>query len=147
MSIMNNDSFLTITTQSDNNGIMFKNYHFGLRRTNENGTKICFCTHQLCNATVTTRECSIIKTSYIKSDGNHEYEHEPKISLNVYKCIISVKRQIEEELIAPISLLYDQQVKKFRRKNASVAEIPVFTSVKSSLYEYRSFKQPPVLKT
>ena len=40
MSTVNNDSFLTITTQSDNNGIMFKNYHFGLRRTNINETKI-----------------------------------------------------------------------------------------------------------
>jgi hypothetical protein len=33
MSIGNNDSFSTITTESGNNRTIFKNYHFRLRRT------------------------------------------------------------------------------------------------------------------
>ena len=147
MSIVNNISFLTIITQSGNNGVMFKNYHFELRRTNINGTKIWFCTHKLRNATITTCECSIIKTSSIKSDGSHEYEHEPRMSLNVYECIKSIKRRIEEEPTAPVSLLYDQQVKKFRSENGSAATIPVFTSDQSCLYECRLSKQPPVPTT
>ena len=47
--------------------------------------------HKLCNATITTGECSIIKTSSIKSDGSYEYEHKPKMSLNVYECIKFIK--------------------------------------------------------
>ena len=101
----------------------------------------------MCNATITTRECSIIKTSSIKSDGSHEYEHEPKLFLNVYECIKSIKRRIEEEPTAPVSLLYNQQVKKFRPENGSATATPVFTSVKFSLYEYRSSKQSPAPKT
>ena len=54
--------------------------------------------HKLCNATIATRECSIIKSSSIKSDGSDEYEHEPKMSLSVYKCTKFTKQQIEEEL-------------------------------------------------
>ena len=79
----------------------------------------------MCNAAITTREYSIIKTSSIKSDASHEYEHEPKTSLNVYECIKSIKRRIEEELTALVSLLYDQQVKEFRRENNSAAAISV----------------------
>ncbi len=39
MSIVNNYSYSTVKTQSSNNGIMFKNYHFGLKRTNKNKGK------------------------------------------------------------------------------------------------------------
>ena len=108
MSIVNKDSFLEIITRSSNNETMFKNYHFGQRLTNKNGTKIWFCTHKLCNATITTGECSIIKTSSIKSDGSYKYEHKPKMSLNVYECIKLIKRQTEEESTIPVPLLYDQ---------------------------------------
>ena len=79
----------------------------------------------MCNTTITTREYSIIKTSFITSDGSDEYEHEPKMSLNVYECIKPIKRRIEEEPTVPVSLLYDQQVKEFRRENISAAAISV----------------------
>ena len=74
--------------------------------------------------------------------------HPPKMDLKVYECIRSIKRRIEEEPTAPVSLVYDQQVKKFRRENASAGAvpIPIFDRVKSSLYEYRSSKQPPIPK-
>ncbi|CAF2191234.1 unnamed protein product [Rotaria magnacalcarata] len=89
---------------------------------------------------------SIVKTSSIKPDGSHEFEHQPKMSLDIYECIKSIKRRIEEEPTAPVSLLYDKQVKKFRRENGTAASIPVFDRVKSSLYEYWTSKQPPVPK-
>jgi hypothetical protein len=62
-------------------------------------------------------------------------------------CNKSIKRRIEEELTAPVSLLYDQQVNKFRHDNGSAAAVPIFDRVKSSLYEYRLAKQPPIHKT
>ena len=49
------------------------------------------------------------------------------MDLKVYECIRSIKRRIEEEATAPVSLLYDQQVKKFRGESAD------FDGVKSSL--------------
>jgi hypothetical protein len=142
---VNNDSFSTITIQAASNGTMFKNYHFGLKRTNKNETNIWICTQKLCNASITTNEYSIVKTSSIKSDGSHEYEHPAKMSLNVYECIKSIKRRIEEEPTTPVSLLYDQQVKSLDVIVA--AAVPVFDRVKSSLYEYHSSKQPPIPKT
>ena len=105
------------------------------------------CTHRSCNASITTHEDSIVKTSSIKPDGTHDFQHPPKMDLKVYERIRSIKRRIEEELTAPVSLLYDQQVKKFRRENGSAGAVPIFDSVKSSLYEYRSSKQPPIPKT
>ncbi|CAF4228058.1 unnamed protein product, partial [Rotaria sordida] len=105
------------------------------------------CTHRSCNASITTREDSIVKTSSIKSDGTHEFQHPPKMDLKVYECIRSIKRRIEEEPTAPVSLLYEQQVKKFRRENGSAGSVSIFDRVKSSLYEYRSSMQPPIPKT
>jgi hypothetical protein len=77
---------------------------------------VWICTHKLCNASIIIREGSIIKTSFssIKQNGSHEYQHQPKMSLDVYECIRSIKRRIEEEPTVPVSLLYDQQVKEFR---------------------------------
>ncbi|CAF2566055.1 unnamed protein product [Rotaria sp. Silwood2] len=103
MSIVNDNSFSPIVTQSGNDGIMFKNYHFGLKRTNKNGNKVWICTHKSCNASITTNECSILKTSSMKSDGRHDYEHSEKMSLHVYECMKSIKRRIEEEPTAPVS--------------------------------------------
>ncbi|CAF2092695.1 unnamed protein product [Rotaria magnacalcarata] len=146
MSIVKDDSFSPISTQSNKDGIVFKNYHFGMKRINKNGTQVWICTHKLCNAAINICNGSIVKTSSIKPDGSHEFEHQPKMSLDIYECIKSIKRRIEEEPTAPVSLLYDQQVKKFRRENGTAASIPVFDRVKSSLYEYWTSKQPPVPK-
>ncbi|CAF3066795.1 unnamed protein product [Rotaria sp. Silwood2] len=143
-SMKKDDSFSTITTQSGKNGIVFKNYHFGMKRKNKNGTEVWICTHKMCNASININESSIVKTSSIKPNGSHEFEHQAKMSLEVYECIKSIKRRIEEEPTVPVTLLYDQQVKKFRRDDGSTASIPVFDRVKSSLYEYRSSKYPPV---
>ncbi len=85
MSIGKNDSFSTVTTESGNNGIMFKNYHFMLRRTNKNGNKIRFCTYKLCNASTTTHEYSVLKTASIKSYGsekNQQWSEMNKKQLN-----------------------------------------------------------------
>ena len=133
--------------QTGNDGIMLKNYHCGLKRTNMCGTPMWICTHRSCNTSITTREYSIVKASSIKLDGTHDFQHPPKMDLKVYECISSIKRRIEEEPTAPVSLLYDQQVKKFRRENGSADAVPIFDRVKSSLYEYRSSKQPPIPKT
>ncbi|CAF1335422.1 unnamed protein product [Rotaria sordida] len=89
----------------------------------------------------------IVKTSSIKSDGSHEFQHQRKLDANVYECIRSIKRRIDEDPGSPVSVLYEQQVKKFRRENGAAGSVPVFDRVKSSLYEYRSSKHPPVLKS
>ncbi|CAF0795920.1 unnamed protein product [Rotaria sordida] len=147
MSIVSDNTFSEITTQFDNKAIVFKNYHFGLRRTKKDGSQVWICTHKLCNSTITIHEGAIIKTSLIKADGNHEFEHPQKMALNVYECITSIKRKIEEEPTATVSLLYDQQVNKFRKENGSAAAVPVFDRIKSSLYEYRSSQHPPIPKS
>lgn len=58
-----------------------------------------------------------------------------------------MKRRIEEKPTARVSILYDQQVKKFRRDNGSAGAVPVFDRVKSSIYEYRAFQHPQVPKS
>jgi hypothetical protein len=126
---------------------MYKNYLFRLKRTNKNGNEVWMCTHKLYNVSITMREGSIIKTFSIKSDGSPEFEHQEKMGINTYECIRSVKRRIDEEPTAPVSSLYEQEVKKFRRENGSAAMIPIFDRAKSSLYEYRSSKHPPVPKS
>ena len=66
MLIVNNDSFSTITTQSDNNEIMFKSYHFGVKRTNNNENKISICTLKMYNVLIITQKHSIAETLSIK---------------------------------------------------------------------------------
>ncbi len=46
-----------------------------------------------------------------------------------------------------MSLLYDEEVKKFRRENVTARSVPLFDRVKSSLYEYRASKHPPLPKS
>ena len=144
---MNLDEFSMITTQRGNDGIIFKDYHFGLKRANKNGSKIWMCTNKLCKASIKTQESSIVKTTGIKADGSHDYEHQPKMSFNVYACVQSIKKRIDQEPTAPVSMLYDQEVKKFRRDHGNAGAVPVFDRIKSSLYEYRSSKQPRVPAT
>ena len=147
MASVNSDTFFAISTKRGNDGIIFKNYHFGLKRENKNGSKVWTCTNKLCKASIKTIECSIVKTTSVKPDGSHEYDHEAKMSFNVYSCIQSIKLRIEEEPTAPVSILYEQEVNKFRRENGNAGEVPVFDRIKSSLYEFRSSKQVTVPKT
>ncbi len=80
---MDNNSFFTIPTTSGNNGIIFKDYHRGLKRTNKKGSKLWIFTHKFCNASISTHEYSILKSWSIKWDGIHKSEHKPKMCLNV----------------------------------------------------------------
>ena len=66
MLVVNNNSFSTITTQSDNNEIMVKSYHFGVKRTNNNENKISICTLKMCNVLIITQKHSIAKIVSIK---------------------------------------------------------------------------------
>ena len=59
----------------------------------------------------------------------------------------SIKQRIEEEPTASVSILYEQEVKQFRRENGNAGTVPVFDRIKSSLYEFRSSKQVSVPKT
>lgn len=96
MSVVKDSHFSKITTKSGKDGIFFKNYHCGLRRTNKNGDEVWTCTHKLCNASIIIREGSITKTTSKKEDGSHELEHEQNMSLNMYECINSIKRRIAD---------------------------------------------------
>ena len=70
----------------------------------------CAFRHRSCNASITTCEVSIVKTSSIKSYDTDDLQHPPKMDLKVYEWIRSIKRRIEEAT-APVSLFYDEQVK------------------------------------
>jgi len=78
MSIVNQENVSVITTQSGNNGIMYKNFLFGLKRKNKNGSEFWMCTHKVCNASIVTHQNLIIRTSSIKAVGRHEFEHDQK---------------------------------------------------------------------
>ncbi len=63
MSIVIQENVSVITTQSGNNGIMYKNFLFGLKRKNKNGSEFWICTHKVCNASIVTHQNLIIRTS------------------------------------------------------------------------------------
>jgi hypothetical protein len=66
MSIVNQENVSVITTQSGNDGIMYKNFLFGLKRKNKNENEFWMCTHKVCNASIVTHQNLIIRTSSIK---------------------------------------------------------------------------------
>ena len=103
------DSFSTVTIQSGKNGIVFKDYHFRLKRKNNKGTEVWMCRRKIIQCFDQFKcESSIVKTSCIKSDGNHAFEYPAKMSSELYESIKSIKRRIEEEPTVPTTLLYDQ---------------------------------------
>ncbi|CAF1546148.1 unnamed protein product [Didymodactylos carnosus] len=81
---------------------------------------------------------AIIGSSGIDNEGAHYPQHEAKLSTNVYECIKAIKRQIVEEPTTPVTQVYNEQVKKFRRENGSAATISIFDTIKSSLYTTRA---------
>jgi hypothetical protein len=130
MSIVNQENVSILTTQSGNNGIMYKNFLFGWKRKNKNGSEFWICTHKVCNASIVTHQNVIIRTSSIKPDGRHEFEHDQKMDGCVYECIKSMKRRIDEDPATPVSILYEQEVKKFRRENGTAGLVPVFDRIR-----------------
>jgi hypothetical protein len=92
---------------------MSKNYQFGLKRTNKNGSKIWHCTHKSCNASITKFDCSIVKTSSIKSDGNHEYQQPPN-----EKVLIQVKQEYLDGLLDLTG--YQKRIRSFCYRDIKV---------------------------
>ncbi|CAF4897831.1 unnamed protein product [Rotaria sp. Silwood1] len=92
--------------------------NYTIKNPTTDGSQVWICTHKLCNVTITIHEGAIIKTSLIKADGNHEFEHLQKMALNVYE-----------------------------KENGSAAAVPLFDRIKTSLYEYRSSQHPPIPKS
>jgi hypothetical protein len=80
-----------------------------------------------------THQNVIIRTSSIKPNGRHEFEHAQKMDGCVYECIKSMKRRIDEDPATPVSILYEQEVKKFRRENGTAGLVPVHSKKKGAL--------------
>ncbi len=78
MPIVNEENISVITAQSGNNEIMFKKFLSGLKRKNKNEPEFWICTHKVCNASIVMHQNLIIRTSSIKPDGRHEFEHDQK---------------------------------------------------------------------
>ena len=134
MASVNSDTFFAISTKRGHDEIIFKSYRFEFKRENKNESYVRLRTNKLCKSSVKTTERSIVKTTSIKPDGSHEYDHEAKIFFNVYLCIQSIKQSVEEEPNVPVSTLYEEEVNIFRRKNGNVGAVPVFSLVKSFLF-------------
>ncbi len=98
MSVENDDSLSTITTQSGNNRIMFKNYHFELQRIYKNGSKIWFCTHKLCNASITTHDCSIVNNKSCLDSTMRLFLSPPFCFADVFQCVIIFVSFLESAL-------------------------------------------------
>ncbi|CAF1151635.1 unnamed protein product, partial [Didymodactylos carnosus] len=96
------------------------------------------CTVHSCSCSITIKDEAIIGSSGIDNEGAHYPQHEAKLSTNVYECIKAIKRQIVEEPTTPVTQVYNEQVKKFRRENGSAATISIFDTIKSSLYTTRA---------
>lgn len=89
---MNLYEFSMITRQRGIEGIIFEDYHFGLKRKNKNGSKIWMYANKLSKASIRTQESSIVTTTSIKADGIHDYAHPPKMSFNVYARVQSIEK-------------------------------------------------------
>ncbi|CAF1077092.1 unnamed protein product [Didymodactylos carnosus] len=87
------------------------------------------------------------KCSGIDDNDTHYPMHDPKLLVNVLNCVNSIKKRVLEEPTTPIPQIYDQQVKKFRRENGSAATVPVFDSIRQSLYSTRLSVFPLLPKT
>ncbi|CAF0995283.1 unnamed protein product [Didymodactylos carnosus] len=59
----------------------------------------------------------------------------------------SANGQIVEKSTTPVTQAYNEQVKKFRRENGSAATIPIFDTIKSSLYTTRAMIHPKLPKS
>jgi hypothetical protein len=70
-----------------------------------------------------------------------------KIHGHVYECIKSMKPRIEKDPATPVSILYEQEVKKFRRENGTARLVPEFDRVRSCLHNSRSLKHPTLPKS
>ncbi|CAF4422397.1 unnamed protein product, partial [Didymodactylos carnosus] len=139
--------FSRIKTEKNQDGILYKSYLYRLKRSNKNGTEKWVCTRNCCSCSITIKDDVIIGSSGIDDNGTHYPMHDPKLPENVLSCVSSIKKRILEEPTTPIPQIYDQQVKKFRRDKGSAATVPVFDSIRQSLYYTRSSVFPLLPKT
>lgn len=103
------------------------------------------CINKLCKASITTQESSIDKTTGIKADGSHDYEHQPKMSFNVYACGQSIKQKIDQQPTAPVSMLYDATTVPYSLSRTLTNESFLFCSNVLSIFGFFSLTSRQLL--
>ncbi|CAF0844282.1 unnamed protein product [Didymodactylos carnosus] len=142
-----NKRFSYIKTQWSNDGILYKSYLYILRRSNKNNTEKRVCTIHSCSCSITTKDDAIIGASGIDNHEVHYPQDEARLPPNVYDCIGAINRQIVEEQTTLVAQVYNEQVKKFRSEHGSADTIPIFGTIKSSLYTTRAMIHPKLPKS
>ncbi|CAF1545159.1 unnamed protein product [Rotaria sordida] len=132
-----NTNFTWSTTEKGEKAILYNGYLYRLRRENQNGTLIYVCTFKLCSRTITLKNDVILKTN----GGNHN--HDPKLPENVQAVLCGLKRRVLTDIDQPVTKIYEDEVKKFRRENGTAGPIPVFEAWKTTLYSIRKKILPP----
>ncbi|CAF1158597.1 unnamed protein product, partial [Adineta steineri] len=98
MSIVSDNSFSTITTQSGNHGIMFKDYHFGLRNNNSKGNG-----HYQSHLQI-----DVLKSTQIQLDQAQDQNHRLHNEIKLLQNELTNKVQLINHYEKQISLLEKQ---------------------------------------
>ncbi|CAF0968541.1 unnamed protein product [Rotaria magnacalcarata] len=129
--------FAWSTTEKGEKVILYNNYVYHLKRENKNTSSHYVWTFNACSRSITLKNNVIIKSNA----ENHN--REPKLPENVQAVFCGLKRRVLDDVDQPISKIYEEEVKKFRRENGTTGPVPVFQAWKSTLYSIRKTILPP----
>ncbi|CAF3341244.1 unnamed protein product [Rotaria socialis] len=118
-------------TQKGEKALLCKNYLYGLRRENKNGSLVYACTNKSCPRVITLKNDAIIQCDVTR------HNHDPRLTDDVQNVFTGLKRRVITDVDKSIGKIYEEEVKKFRRANGSAATIPIFDTWRSTLYNTR----------
>ncbi|CAF3764873.1 unnamed protein product [Rotaria magnacalcarata] len=125
------------TTQKGEKAVLHNKYLYSLKRQSKNGSSIYSCTSKSCYCSIVLKNNLIIKTN------GETHNHDPKLAENVQTAFSRLKRRMLDDVDQPVTKVYEEEVKRFRRENGTAGPVPVFGAWKSALYRIRKTLLPP----
>ncbi|CAM4788896.1 unnamed protein product [Rotaria magnacalcarata] len=90
-------------TQKGEKALLYKNYLYGLRRENKNGSLVYACTNKSCPRVITLKNDAIIQCDVTR------HNHDPRLADDVQNVFTGLKRRVITDVDKSIGKIYEEE--------------------------------------
>ncbi|CAF1380158.1 unnamed protein product [Adineta ricciae] len=125
-----------VDSQKGSKVIRFQDNLYRLQKHNKNGSIRWICTNRYCSSSITIRNQTIENQR-----GQHNHD-KVKRSASIMNAFKHMRQEVRNDVGKPVTQIYTEFVSEYRHINGTAESVPIFDTIRSTLYRDRSTVLP-----
>ncbi|CAF1001687.1 unnamed protein product [Adineta ricciae] len=133
---MNQNMYSIVDSQKGSKVIRFQDNFYRLQKYNKNGSVRWICTNRYCSSSIT------IRNEKIENQRGQHNHNKVQRSASIMKTFKDMRQEVRNDVGKPVTQIYTEFVSAYRHINGTAESVPIFDTIRSTLYRDRSTVLP-----